>query len=129
VYDSDIVEEDGISYYMNKPFTGTSYSYYYKFDKKTSIRTESEYKKGLLDGKYIIYHEYPPNEIKMSIEYKNGIENGVVQGYNSKGEKDLTGLYIDGEKKGLWVYVDEYGNAETINYGYPPLDSLRKPSP
>lgn len=64
------------------------------------ISTVSNYKKGVLNGKYIEYSIYSPDKISAIGFYDNGKKIGEWNEYNDDGRLIWKGTYVDGELNG-----------------------------
>ncbi|WP_289663452.1 toxin-antitoxin system YwqK family antitoxin [Flavobacterium panacagri] len=78
--------------------------------------SESGYKKGLLDGTKVIYHDN--GAVFQEIEYKNGKANGITKVYNEKGKLVLETNYKDNLKNGLRKLTDPRNNRLVIEGNY-----------
>ena len=124
------------TYQNGKIFNGKEYKY---FDDEIKLRTEAEYKEGLLwnakgynkksvfsnidfeisNGNGVMKDYYSDNVLKSVINYKNGRKNGkAISYYNIEGEKiEYEGEYNNDIKNGEWKCFYENGNKEFIgNY-------------
>lgn len=100
VYKDNLVYEAGV----DKPFTGTSESYY---TGSKQLKFTSKYKKGKLHGKTIEYYEDgKPSEV---VIYKDDVPNGKAIYYYPNGETKIKANYKDGMLNGSYVYYSEDG--------------------
>lgn len=65
-----------------------------------NILTVSNYKKGVLHGKYIEYSMFSPGKITIVGFYDNGKKTGEWNSYYDDGQLKWKGTYIDGELNG-----------------------------
>lgn len=94
VNDSLLVHKNDLVYEIkkDKPFTGTSESYY---EDSNKLKISSEYKKGKLHGKTIEYFEN--GKISKKYNYKKNILEGKYESYNEDGTLLEKHKYKDGE--------------------------------
>lgn len=100
----EIKEIDGLFYSGQKPFTGTSFSYF----NNGSVKMESSYKNGMKDGQFKLNFENGKlNEIR---SYKNNEMHGIWITWNERGIKIGEANYFEGKKHGKWFIWDENGH-------------------
>jgi hypothetical protein len=97
----DLVKTKGLYYkkFNDVPFTGEI----------TGIES-GEFKDGVRDGVWKIYHESGRLEIKGN--FKDGKEEGLFEVYHQNGQLKEKGNFKDGEKDGLWELFNRDGTLE-----------------
>ena len=98
-YPNGMVYED---YYESKQHPGQKEGVYRVYDDKGGLIEEANYKKGLLDGKRILY--YPQKRISVEENYKDGKFEGPYLEFYVNGNKKTEGQYLNGAMDGLWRY-------------------------
>jgi len=68
---------------------------------------EGNYKNGLLEGYFALYHPNGSKSLEGSILH--GKKNGLFAMYHENGVRSFRGEYFDGVGKGKWVYYNEEG--------------------
>jgi antitoxin component YwqK of YwqJK toxin-antitoxin module len=75
VLESNLAVRDTMSYYNDKPFTGTAYALY----PDTKMKLVAEYKNGMKHG--LMYVWYPDGRPQMMTYYRTGHLNGRFKGW------------------------------------------------
>lgn len=127
---SNLVERDGLLYEVNseKPFSGTSVSYFPSGKKKIVARVrkgklngkatswyengqiemeEDEYRNGKLTGMRIKWFEN--GQKNCEVEYRDGNPDGRYIGWYENGKKQSRGKFRNGKQNGIWEYWDKNG--------------------
>ncbi len=87
---SELINNNDVYYFNNKPFTGTSIE---SFDDKTKMQ-EIQWKDGLIDGAKTEYFRGGVL-IRAKLSFQNGKRNGPFQYFHSNGQLKLTGKYVN----------------------------------
>ena len=98
-YPNGMVYED---YYESKRNPGQKEGVYKVFDDKGNLLEEAHYKKGLLNGKRILY--YPNKQINVEENYVDGNFEGIYLEFFNNGNKKTEGQYLNCAMNGAWKY-------------------------
>ena len=101
VYKDDAKEGEWIVYFDS----GDNYSW--KENRSFSIHEKQNYKKGVKNGAYTLYHHN--KRIYISAYYKNDKIDSVYNEYYANGKINSLGMYKEGKKIGEWNYFSETG--------------------
>ena len=81
------------------------------------------------NGKWKIY--YRDGQIRNIVNYKNGVLNDTIIGYNENGTLKFRGIFKDGLKSGTWLIYDDNGkflkNQVYMKPGEKRMDTLYMP--
>lgn len=119
--DSPLDPQNGLSIDISVVDSVKKYSdsYYEKFDSLNRIIAEGSFKQGKAHGEWTYYQHYPEyfgtTQI-LTINYNNGIQEGLTLDKNEDGTLRFTANYKDGKRNGHFV---QYGkNGQKWNEGY-----------
>jgi antitoxin component YwqK of YwqJK toxin-antitoxin module len=88
----------------NDPFTGIFKEEY----SDGQIKLEIEFKEGLLDGKYTLWFENGQvNEVRF---YKAGLKEKIWRTYNKQGIEIAEAGFLNNQKHGKWLIWDDTGS-------------------
>ena len=73
---------------------------YQSFFENGSPKQLGSFKNGEFEGELKTYYEDPPNQLKESVYFKGGIENGPFRQYHKNGQLEAEGTYKDGLRDG-----------------------------
>ncbi|MDA9372118.1 hypothetical protein N9R09_03360 [Porticoccaceae bacterium] len=107
-----LVERNGITYEVNSqtPFTGASIEYY----ENGQLNEKINYKDGMQHGLVENYHE--DGELSIKTNYKDGEKHGLAEVYRENGQLSGKVNWKDGTPHGLAESYDEDGK----EYSSPP---------
>ena len=69
--------------------------------KERFVSLTGSFKDGQLHGRWISF--YPDGIMKQVITYYKGISHGAFQFFDTRGKLQVSGLYISGQKHGVWI--------------------------
>lgn len=90
-----LIAEEGLVYYLNKPFSGGACVFY----KNGNLASYTEYKKGKKEG--VLQKRYEEGQISYRAIYVNGKRDGVVRSWWRNGKLRSEGTFKEGVIEGV----------------------------
>lgn len=86
--------------------------------KERYIELIGSYQNGRRNGRWISF--YPDGKMKQIITFSQGIIHGPFKAFDSRGEEQVSGVYINGKKEGTWTLnggkqENEYVNDQLVS--------------
>jgi len=86
--------------------------------KERFIKLKGAFKNGLREGLWLTY--YQDNSLKDAIQYKNNLMNGEYRHFDTKGNLEVVGHFVNNKREGSWTFkagrvISQYQNDKVVS--------------